>query len=69
MVQISGSDPANYKDYSIFIIPPSDIPKGLVVMDIPAAGGVFIRITNVTGDDISVLNSEFVIDIWRHGNI
>ncbi|HEY7082541.1 MAG TPA: hypothetical protein VH500_22860 [Nitrososphaeraceae archaeon] len=56
-------DPENC---SIFVTCPSNIPTGLVVMGIPTSGGVIIRITNITMNDIQLLDSKFIIDIWRH---
>jgi Periplasmic copper-binding protein (NosD) len=62
-VQFNIVEPENY---SLFVTSPPSIQAGLLVSGIPTSDGIIIRITNITMDDVTLPDSKFVLDIWRH---
>lgn len=52
---------------SVFVTADANIGTGLMVMAIPASGGVYVRMANVTSGAIDPPSLTFTIDIWRHG--
>ena len=63
LVTISGSLATD----SVFVTTDANIGTGLMVMAIPASGGVYVRMANVTSGAIDPPSLTFTIDIWRHG--
>ena len=51
---------------SVFVSAPATIGTGLMLLAIPAAGGVYIRAANVTVGAIDPPSLTFTIDVWRH---
>ena len=51
---------------SVFITAPAAIGANLIAMAIPAAGGVYVRLANVSAAAIDPPSLTFTIDIWRH---
>ncbi|MGH7599550.1 MAG: glycosyl hydrolase family 28-related protein [bacterium] len=51
---------------SVLATPHASIEAGLMVMGIAAAGGVRVRMANMTGAAINPQSQRFTIDVWQH---
>jgi hypothetical protein len=51
---------------SVFVTPDATIGADLIANAIPASGGVYVRLANISGGAIDPPALTFTIDIWRH---
>lgn len=51
---------------SVLVTPHDAIEAGLMVMGIAAAGGVRVRLANLTDTVINPKSQRFTIDVWQH---
>lgn len=51
---------------SVFVTPPAAIPAGLIAMAIPATGGVYVRLANITAAGIAPGPQTYRIDLHRN---
>lgn len=61
-VAITGVTAAN----SVFVTPDANIGANLMVMGIPASGGVYVRMANVSAAGIDPASMTFTVDVWQH---